>query len=139
MRVGSLTLLVVSAALAVAIGAVSAAASSQPTVTFRPATIGLFRRTSVAVTGLSARSVEMRLITLHELERGSGSLRYWDGIGYIGSGNQACGVAGQRITLNDVRKEIARPQLTWIHHLPSCVLVPTIHVQATRPSDGRLG
>lgn len=32
-------------------------------------------------------------ITLHELERGSGGLTYWDGVGYIGNGNQACGVA----------------------------------------------
>jgi hypothetical protein len=61
MKVGALTLLMVSAALAVATWTTSADAGSRPDVRFRPATIGLFRRTSVAVTGLSARSVEMRL------------------------------------------------------------------------------
>jgi hypothetical protein len=56
-----LTLLATIGALAVANGVAAAAADSPPSVRFRPTTINLFRRTSVAVTGLPARSVEMRL------------------------------------------------------------------------------
>lgn len=61
MRSIRLTLLVFAAALAIVIGVTSAAAGSQPGVAFRPATIGLFRHTSVTVRNLSARSVEARL------------------------------------------------------------------------------
>jgi hypothetical protein len=60
MNSGRLTVLAAIGALAVAVVA-SAAADSAPSVRFRPTTINLFRRTSVAVTGLSARSVEARL------------------------------------------------------------------------------
>jgi hypothetical protein len=61
MRPGRLTLLLASGATAVALGVTSAAADSRPSIRFRPATTGLFRPTSIAVTGLSARSVEARL------------------------------------------------------------------------------
>jgi hypothetical protein len=61
MRPGRFTAFAVVAALAVAIGVASAAGESRPSVTFRPATIGLFRRTSVTVRGLSATSVEVHL------------------------------------------------------------------------------
>lgn len=54
-------LLVAAAVSAVVLGAASAAASPRPGVRFRPATITLFRRTSVTVRGLSARSVEVHL------------------------------------------------------------------------------
>lgn len=39
----------------------AAAADSRPSVMFRPATINLFHRTTVAVTGLPARRVQVRL------------------------------------------------------------------------------
>lgn len=61
MKPGRLTLLVVAAALAVVFGVGPAAAGSRPSVEFRPSTIDLFRRTSVAVRGLSARSVQVHL------------------------------------------------------------------------------
>lgn len=61
MNRGCLTLLAIIGALAAASGVASAAAETPPRVSFRPATINLFRRTSVSVTGLPARSVEMRL------------------------------------------------------------------------------
>jgi hypothetical protein len=49
------------AALAVASGVASATADSPPSFRFRPTTINLFRRTSVVVAGLPARSVDVRL------------------------------------------------------------------------------
>lgn len=61
MKPGLLTLLVATGAAAVAIVVTPAAADSRPSVTFRPATINLFHRTSVAVTGLPARTVDVRL------------------------------------------------------------------------------
>jgi hypothetical protein len=54
-------LLATIGAFAVASVVATAPADSAPTVRFRPTTINLFRRTSVAVTGLPARSVEARL------------------------------------------------------------------------------
>jgi hypothetical protein len=61
MKPGRLALLAASGTLAIASGVASAAADSRPTVRFRPITINLFRRTSVAVTGLQVRSVEVHL------------------------------------------------------------------------------
>jgi hypothetical protein len=42
-------------------------------------------------------------------------------------------------TRNDVSSVPADPHETTIGHRPGVVLVPTIHVQLTRPPDGRLG
>jgi hypothetical protein len=61
MNPGRLTLLATIGALAVAGGVASAEADSPPRVGFRPTTINLFRRTSITVTGLPARSVEAHL------------------------------------------------------------------------------
>ena len=43
----------------------------------------------------------------------------------------------QYVTTNDVRNEPALPQATRIGHRPGVVLVPTFHVQDTRPPLGR--
>jgi hypothetical protein len=42
-------------------------------------------------------------------------------------------------TTKDVCSVPADPHETTIGHRPSVVLVPTIHVQLTRPPDGRFG
>ena len=45
----------------------------------------------------------------------------------------------QYVTRNEVRKEPALPQATRIGQRPGVVLVPTFHVQETRPLLGRFG
>ena len=45
----------------------------------------------------------------------------------------------QRVTTNEVRNEPALPQETRIGQRPGVVLVPTFHVQDTRPPMGRFG
>ena len=45
----------------------------------------------------------------------------------------------QYVTTNEVRKEPALPQATRIGQRPGVVLVPTFHVQETRPLLGRFG
>jgi outer membrane murein-binding lipoprotein Lpp len=43
------------------------------------------------------------------------------------------GLTAQRLTTKEVRKEPALPHATRTNHRPGVVLVPTFHVQETRP------
>ncbi|HUJ55382.1 MAG TPA: hypothetical protein VLW49_05275 [Gaiellaceae bacterium] len=60
MAVGRIALLLLTGASALAFGLGSAAADSMPRVVLRPSVVHLFKPTSIAVTGVSAHSVEAR-------------------------------------------------------------------------------